>query len=505
MRNLVWLFLLATPGWSEPARVTVSTEKACYLLGENVLLHFRVENLGKESIFVDTGGDYRGAPRALRYRVEAFDPLGRLLADPHPKPMCFGGLSCNLEVKPGQSFQASLALAHYRRIPRAGKYRIRVGHDLGWKEAPSAWTELEFRQPTARQAEELVQRMQHTAPRVSVRIGQLTPDFQDFWTLSYPIYREPLTRLANREALIGLGQISGPAALASLLQLAQKPPLRLAAARQLHARFPSRWDHHYDGPTRALARRLLQGNLEEISCGANLLERVGNKDDLPLLLTTTERHLAAVSTYPRPAGPAYDLERALLALPALVGPPNTSAARLRALQGKVVAPQLATQCLTDRAARVRELAVLALKQPPYPATLNDLLNDPDPGVQVAACEKLAGSPAVLELLRTTEDEWVLRAAAQAAGTGQRFACSQILSQRLREKERWQVVFLALAETLMTEVHGSSSTGDPEQSQLDILVGNWERFLLLHQQEIEQGKKFPRIPEDLIPPNFQLHW
>ena len=102
MEKLLWLFLLSMPCWSDPARVTVSTEKPAYLLGENVLLRFRVDNLSKESIFVDTGGDYRGSPRALRYHVDAFDAQGNLLADPHPNPMCFGGLSCNLEVKPVQ-------------------------------------------------------------------------------------------------------------------------------------------------------------------------------------------------------------------------------------------------------------------------------------------------------------------------------------------------------------------------------------------------------------------
>jgi len=500
MKKIAWLFLLAIPAWCDPARVTISTEKPAYLLGENVLLRFRVENLSKESIFVDTGGDYRGSPRALRYQVEAFDSQGKLLADPHPNPMCFGGLSCRLEVKPGQSFQASLALAHYRRIPGVGKFRICVTHDLGWKKAPRAWMDLEFRQPTAQQADQLVQRMQHTPGQVSVSIGQLTPDFRDFWTLSYPIYLQPLTRLASAEALIGLGQIPGPAALASLLQLSHKPNLRLAAARQLHLRLPARWDHRYDQATRALARQLLQGGPEEISCGANLLERVGNKNDLPLLLTVLEQNLAAVSSYPRPAGPAYDLERALLALPPLTGPPTTSAARVKALQSKRVAVQLATQSLTDRAARVRELAVLALEKPPV-----DLLRDADPGVQVAACEKLPGDPALLSVLQSTQDEWVLRAAAGAARTGQRFGCAQILTQRLQEKARWRVVFSALAETVMTKVHGSSSNGDPEQSELESLVGNWQRFLASHQQEIEQGKTFERLPAELVPSNFQFNF
>ena len=44
---------MALPGSSEPARITLSSDRSSYFLGENVLWHFRVEGPGT----VDLGGD----------------------------------------------------------------------------------------------------------------------------------------------------------------------------------------------------------------------------------------------------------------------------------------------------------------------------------------------------------------------------------------------------------------------------------------------------------------
>ena len=520
-KHLIWLALMATPGWSEGARVTLQSDRSSYFLGENVLLHFCVENLGNDPISVDMGGDYRGAPRSLRFKVKAFDDQGRLLEDPHPDPLCFGGLGGKTEIKPGKAFVASLALAHYRRIPKAGRYHIVVSHDLGWKQPGSASTDLEYKQPDPQQAEEIVQAMARTPLNRGVSWGQRTPAYRDFWTLSYPFYLEPLEKLAasQPEALVGIGQIPTTEAVPSLLTLASNPKLKLEAARQLCLRLPERgkkssrlvrlgWSPAYIWPVTALARDLIERSDESICQGAYILARIGQADDLPALLKCLDRHLPHVLAYPRPAGAGYELERAVAALPCPKKFPTSSKGGAWLLKKLLQRPQpaLIERGLQDAAGRVRELAVLAI--PPgqeklYLLGLKPMLQDADPGVQVAVCSKLAGDAAILPLLRATHDEWVLRAAAGACAGRHRWQCAQVLCERLVERERWLTVYQLLADQTMTRVSGNSSNGTPEDAELKELRARWRQFLADHKAELEAGKTFERLPGELIPRNFQF--
>ncbi len=84
------------------ARVSIELDKNEYFLGENVLLHFCIENSGKEPFQIDLGGDYRGASRHLRFNVKALDAAGKLCDDPDPSGFCMGGLSHSPTVEPGQ-------------------------------------------------------------------------------------------------------------------------------------------------------------------------------------------------------------------------------------------------------------------------------------------------------------------------------------------------------------------------------------------------------------------
>lgn len=501
----IWFLLLASPGWAQEADVTVTSDRSTYFLGENVLLDFRVHNPGKKALQIEWGGDYRGAPRDLRFKVEAFDQKGNLLSDPHPNSTSFGGLGGTFEVQPGKSFIQSLALAHYRRIPRAGRYRIVVSHDLGWKTPGMASTELEFRQPAPAQAEQVVAEAQKMPLQAGVSLGQKTPPYRDFWTLSYACYLRPLAALATNESLIGMGQIPSPEVVPVLLRLARKPALRLEAARQLCLRIPGRgWKPSFAPQVRALALEFVTvGDAKLVSAGAFLLARVGQPADLGPVSKALNRYLPAVSTYPRPAGPGHDLEQALAALN---GPVKIegSAMLLKQLMHRPVSAEWIERGLHDRSARVRELAVLASTPGgPQRSRLLELLKDADPGVQVAACEKLGGEPAILELVQTTRDEWVLRAAVAACTPRHRWSGAQILAGRLIERERWRTTFLALAEQVMTRVPGSSSDGDPEDSELLALSQRWQHFLTLHRAELEQGKTFAKLPAELIPSKFSF--
>ena len=92
------------------ARVELVLDKQEYFLGENILLHYGVSNQGMELFRVNAGGDYRGAPRHLRFKVVATDAEGKLVEDPYPSIMYRGGLSSGKTLQPGETWWQSLPL-----------------------------------------------------------------------------------------------------------------------------------------------------------------------------------------------------------------------------------------------------------------------------------------------------------------------------------------------------------------------------------------------------------
>src|SRR5262249_12514420 len=96
------------------ANVSLVLDKKTYFVGENVLVHFCVENVGPRPFHVSLGGDYRGASRHLRFSVHAFDAEGKDCMDPDPSGYCLGGLSHSPEVKPDQKLYESIPLPRYR-------------------------------------------------------------------------------------------------------------------------------------------------------------------------------------------------------------------------------------------------------------------------------------------------------------------------------------------------------------------------------------------------------
>lgn len=534
-RLLAILALTNLPAWCEPhdqTEVTLSSERSQYFLGENVLIHFSVKNIGTLPVKLDVGGDYRGAHRALRFNLEAFDSDGLPAPDPHPNSQCFGGLGYQPTLKSGESFQSSLALAHYRRIPRAGHYRISVTHDLGWKQPPKAWIELDFVEPDSRQAAQLVEAMASLPKDNGYSMGQRQSAFRDYWTMSYPVYLKPLIQLQNtkpnEEAIRGIAQIATPEATKALIEFAAQPTQRPVAAELLCQRLPftqetpaatfgteerralasTSWSTELRKQAREVAIGLLQGNDADVSHAAKMLREVGISDDLPMVASRLEHFLSSVSSYPRPAGPAYDLEETLKRL---AQPPRASqvaisgsASLLLKLSGPNPDELSVEEGMRDPAARVRELAVQAIKRPTRSMVerLLKLLTDPDPGVQVAACDKLAGHPVLLELVRKTNDEWVLRAACNACN-GQRFECAQILAARLVEPERWHNVYSLLSEQVLTRMPGHGSNGDPSQAELNELSLRWKQFLDQNRNRLKSGQTYQELPKQLIPSNFKF--
>src|SRR5882757_4844823 len=66
------------------AKVTLEFDRSDYALGENVLVHFVLENSGDKPFTFSYGGDYRGGSRPLRFQVTAMDDAGHPAEDPDP-------------------------------------------------------------------------------------------------------------------------------------------------------------------------------------------------------------------------------------------------------------------------------------------------------------------------------------------------------------------------------------------------------------------------------------
>src|ERR1035441_5599646 len=95
------------------AKLTIAFDRNEYVLGENVLLQFILENTGQEPFTADFGGDYDGVDRSLRFKVTARDEQGHVAPEPDPNLPCFGGEGFGKKLMPGEKLVISLPLMRY--------------------------------------------------------------------------------------------------------------------------------------------------------------------------------------------------------------------------------------------------------------------------------------------------------------------------------------------------------------------------------------------------------
>jgi hypothetical protein len=334
--------------------MSVEVEGRKFLLGENVLLHFCIENTGDKPFNVSFGGDYRGSPRHLRFTVLATDVDGKEVPDPHPNPMCMGGLGYTKDLKPGEKHHESLALLRYRRFEKPGVYRLRVSHDLGWTERddskfPSAEVVIEFVQPTEKEARQLVEGMYQLPKEFNRSSGQKAQPFADFQTLHHPVYLPILAPRAAggcERALEGIGEIPTPEATRELIRLArhEDPAFALNVVKTLNARLPDpklegklpsrspfefdfevkrrwlvkhSWKPEFTDDVRKIGRDLLEKDeVNKISCGAYIVQCLGGAEELRHIVkaldtaATNAAKVREMDRYPRPRGACEELVRA---------------------------------------------------------------------------------------------------------------------------------------------------------------------------------------------------
>ena len=230
------------------AVVTLELDKTEYLLGENVLVHYVLENTSDEPFQFSIGGDYRAAVRSLRYRVTATDENGKPVADANPWASCLGGLLGKPTLKPGEKRIESLALLRYCKFDKPGRYKIRVEHDLGCaRRTVASGLSAKRRSPS-----KCLRRVRRNASWLNTNempasesesMQGRKAEYADFSVLRLPVYLQPLTKRAERgfqPAVTGIGNIETQAATAVLIDLLdhKDDQIVLLAAYMLNARLP---------------------------------------------------------------------------------------------------------------------------------------------------------------------------------------------------------------------------------------------------------------------------
>lgn len=546
-------------------KFSLESRQKTWLLGDNVILYYVVENVSAAKVDVAFGGDYRGGPRAERVHLTATGPDGKPLVDPFPEGMNFGGLGATYTLKKGESFVFSIPVHRYRHFEQSGSYVIRVAHDLGWTSEDDSiaaddprWVEasLQFAEPSAEQARAVVARMQSRSSDPSVSAGERTRPFADFSSLVFPVYLALLEPIAAKEkrAFHGLSRIATLEATRALIRLGshEDADVAQAALEALEQRVPNPgqkhpmksaerdrlvaggWDSRKLGrQLRALALALLgDADDQRVILGARLLAAAVEPKDVSLVVSALSDALEATKDspipYPEPRTPVSALIQTTTVL--LEGGAVPPAAPKT--PGEIVAYLLAhadaTSKPADYATRIAgwlehpipQVRVLTLRQqtgaldPAAIAKLPKLLADGHLGVKNAACEALAkaGEDATVHSvvkaqMRTATDDWLVRClngAAKSVGIP-RDEVARIWISRLDEEARTMLIFDQLLAFVDSKQHGMSGT--PDAAEAKRLKKVWTAWITKHAVEVRSGKTYepggPDFSTELVPKGFNF--
>jgi hypothetical protein len=344
------------------AKIALVLDRQEFFLGENILIHYCIENTGGPAFSVDVGGDYRGGTRADRFKITASSADGKPVADPNPVQWNMGGLSPVTSLTNGARWFEQVWLAHYCLFEEPGVYTIRVFHDLGWGEKRAAdprevTATITLRRPTPEQARKVVEAMFSALKYGGANWGEKGEPQADFAVLRDPVYLPLLVERATAgslEGLQGIASIATPEATAALVEFlnpgadrplvpsaagqgqaiwlpsgAKAKGLAQAAAVLLQERLPQlgsmtpsalgsdtprqkkirqTWQPEFAPPVRAFALRLLtETNRDAFLMAARELNSLGRPEDLPVLLAALDRAVAGTTNlfrvehgYPEP-------------------------------------------------------------------------------------------------------------------------------------------------------------------------------------------------------------
>jgi|WetSurMetagenome_2_1015567.scaffolds.fasta_scaffold15398_2 hypothetical protein len=308
------------PDW---IALSYTPDKQEYLLGEGIKVHFIVKNDGQEEYPWEFGGDYRGAPRMMRFAFTAVGDDGRKATDPYPGAQHLGGM-VGRGGKPGDEREADLPLLAYLRFPGPGVYTVTAYQDLGFgvpvKEVSDkdgvgrhghrsfgGEFKIKIVEPTADQAEAYLRQV----------IGRPAKphEGQPLAELGEPLYLPAIRKIlaekpADEQAgqlIVGVGSICTVEATRLLVELASAdhPAWRVTAMRELHIRLPNKgimwvgggselfkhvWDKACLQPIiGAYKKGLRSDSLDEVEESADGLCALDVTDAAPLFYAAADR------------------------------------------------------------------------------------------------------------------------------------------------------------------------------------------------------------------------
>ncbi len=548
--------LTSEPVVAGGAKITLSSERLEYFLGETVRLKFVLTNVGDRPIALTEGGDYEWSDHALRFEVTATDGRG----NPVPQSLSpfmktqMGGISSGIGLEPGESWTTSLRPLRYLKIPGPGVYALQVTHDLGWpKETahPVGGIILKLTMPNASQASAVVAA---AAKALSQSDGEIPGP--DLTALCWPVYLPALLAQVDQgraEFLESIDLINSREATAALIRLAGSAKVEIAreAARLLKRRLPSPpaalgpvpgyaeadtsiWDAAMAPEVRALGKHLLvSADQASVGEGAALLASVGLSADAPEILAALETAMERGAI-----GPRHKDEDDILDEPGPISPLVQAMSALRArgyalgegLSGSAELLLYFTWLANDPARRpenwlstlntfgrdgnfvVREAALRSIPQP-IPAgcvslVLERLRNEKDLGALRAACDVAGESgngifvPPLLDVISTETHHSVMASAgAAAARLGAGYPLLEAWARRLGDEHLYGMALGALSKVVDGLPGSTSGRTDLSRPERLALRTAWEKFLADHKAELEGGKKFkqndPALTRDLF--------
>jgi len=427
--------------------IKLELDKTEFFLGENILLHFCLENRGRESITFNTGHDYRGGNRSNRFKLTITDINGNILPDPDPG-FNLGGIAGDNELKSGEQWCQSLPLFRYVRIDEAGLYQIKAQHDFGWIDddknnpLPVGKTKIKLNMPNEKQAKQVVKFVySQSKKRPWESIGKKRKPYPDFSVLNYPIYLPIMyekARQGDSDALAAIASTATLEATKVLLELSNHGNYEFAllALRAVSARFPDptlvgklaqrgmygnvgaklrqefidkTWRDEYKQDIRKHIRRLLDSvNMLDIMLGALIIESFGQVEDFPHLIGALNQAISNTielerdtMVYPPKRGALNELLRAVEVLvkneksiPLQPKSDGEIVVYLTALGGEKFRPQgwtsYAKYWLTHDISFIREYTIVNLPDADNKAVKKELLNNlehADIDILIAACNK----------------------------------------------------------------------------------------------------------------------
>ena len=568
--TLLWLSQAWAAGDIPTVLRQVSTQlvfdKTIYDLGENIFAHYGITNMGTQDITITTGGDYRGAPRALRFHVTAVGEKGETVDDPYRDIMCLGGIEAPFTLKPGETYWASLPLLHYCDFPTAGAYTVQVYHDLGWgprtPASPVAIGKLVLRMPSAQQAAQIVAKMAALPENSGGTNGQRRAPYADFSVLRYPVYLPKLvayTQRGDARALDGIASIRTPEATRALMNCTAHANRAIAdrALLALILRLPVAekttryywgtrlrglsewsWSGHLAPDVVKIAWRLLAAtDRQRLIYGANIIQQIGKSTDLPRLCVTLDRVLTLMKNdpaeqrdYPRPAIACAALVTAgegLLARGGIVTSTQTNAQGIMQLCAMKQNPAYHPAGWQATARRllmspIPFVRATALEKMPLPLDLafidlvSTLIHDPFTATQAAALDlaertKVArfGEDA-LQVLTVTKDEWIVGIAFQTAkqcGIPQDKVL-EVCINRFDEPGMIMMLFQPIMSSVFIHEGGYGTSGTITPDEARRLKTRWQTFLAENREALHAGKAFaiavPPVTEDLLPAGYHFH-